>query len=33
LVHMALDQIEIRGFEFPESVPSEPSVVSAVSAT
>ena len=33
LVQLALDQIEIRAFEFPESIPSEPSVVSAVSAT
>ncbi|HEX7549954.1 MAG TPA: tRNA uracil 4-sulfurtransferase ThiI, partial [Candidatus Methylomirabilis sp.] len=33
LVRMALDQIEIRGFEFPESAPSESSVVSAASAT
>jgi thiamine biosynthesis protein ThiI len=33
LVQMALDQIEVRVFEFPESIPSEPSVVSAVSAT
>ena len=31
LVRMALDQIEIRGFEFPESAPSEASVVSAAS--
>jgi thiamine biosynthesis protein ThiI len=33
LVQLALDQIEIRAFEFPESVPSEPSVVSVVAAT
>jgi thiamine biosynthesis protein ThiI len=33
LVQMALDQIEIRAFEFPESIPSEPPAVAAVSAS
>jgi thiamine biosynthesis protein ThiI len=33
LVRMALDQIEIRAFEFPESASSEPSVVSAAAGT
>jgi hypothetical protein len=33
LVQMALDQIEIRAFEFPACNPSEPSLLSAMSAT
>ena len=33
LVHMALGQLEIRAFEFPASTPSEPSLLSAMSAT